>query len=251
MSKSIEYNKRRIETLETQLELIKFMHEPRTNQELANFIGQPTVQQVNDLFRNGLENKGEIEINNVVIPINKVRYSENTFCSSGISHYERDIAVEDKEKIESRYTVHPVILPLNMTQVYILTTYILEHIEDKTIKREYRKIVDMIIPQLSDYALKRLGKTLETPKKHPQKSDVKTRKNKVEWCEEIDGYGYIMKCLNCKDPKLDFVTMHNEKGEEMIGTATLSENGEYYFKPQNSNKKYRIDTKTRKVITEE
>lgn len=233
MSKDIPNNSHKVSTLELELELLKYMHEPRTTKQLLDFTGFATNQQINDLFRYA---KDGIKLNNVCIPFNKVRYSHNTFGSSGLSPYNQDNdGVKDSKLIEDRNTVHPVILPLNMTQVYLLTDHLAKITENLKEADEYKKIANMIKAQLSDYALSRL-----------QKSD-ESLPQEITWQKEKENFLYLIKYLSCEDAKIEFITLHDTKGREIGGTA-YSENGQLLFKPENSDKVYKIDEKTGKVI---
>ena len=117
---------------ERQLEIAKYLHEPKTAQEIQNRFSIDARTLRNDLQ--------ELE--------------------EGITVLGSTIQIS-KEKSRGNYqyktTLHPVFLPLNLTEVYALTVYLNRAIDSHDPNAEIiRNISDRIKSQLSDYAFERL-----------------------------------------------------------------------------------------------
>ena len=117
---------------ERQLEIAKFLHEPHTLEEIEERFDISEETRRNDI--RALEEG--IEVLGATISIKKER-------KRGKNYY--------------RTTMHPVFLPLNLTEVYALTTYlnnVLDPSDQNT--QVIRNISERIKSQLSDYALNKL-----------------------------------------------------------------------------------------------
>ena len=117
---------------ERQLEIAKFLHEQKTMEDIQTHFGIDARTARNDLQ--------ELE--------------------EGITVLGSTIQIR-KDKIKGKYqyktTLHPVFLPLNLTEVYALTVYLSRAIDSRDPNAEIiRNISDRIKSQLSDYAYKRL-----------------------------------------------------------------------------------------------
>lgn len=117
---------------ERQLEIAKYLHEPHTLGEIEERFDISPETRRNDI--RALEDG--IEVLGATISIEEVR---------------------SKGKVMYKSTMHPVFLPLNLTEVYALTTYLDKVLdsEDQNTKN-IRNISERIKSQLSDYALKKL-----------------------------------------------------------------------------------------------
>ena len=117
---------------ERQLEIAKFLHEPHTLNEIEERFDISEETRKKDI--RALEEG--IEVLGATIRIKKERKNRKDYYKS---------------------TMHPVFLPLNLTEVYALTTYL-----DKVLDSEdqntqiIRDITERIKSQLSEYALNKL-----------------------------------------------------------------------------------------------
>ncbi len=117
---------------ERQLEIAKFLHEPKTPAEISEHfnIDSRTVRADIKQLEDGIEVLGS------TIRIEKEK--------SG-------------RKISYKTTVHPVFLPLNLTEVYAMTVYLDKVIKDQDPNSQIiHNIANRIKAQLSDYAWDKL-----------------------------------------------------------------------------------------------
>lgn len=129
---------------ERQLEIAKYLHEPHTNEEIMQqfSIGdERTLREDLEALRDGIEVMG------TTIQIQEEKLGRK-------KHY--------------RSTLHPVFLPLNLTEIYALTVYMPNILDHSNPNAEIIcDIARRIKAQLSDYALKRLfpneTELLDTP----------------------------------------------------------------------------------------
>lgn len=124
--------------LERRLEMVKYMYKPRTFQEIQDhFHISPTTRQI-DL--NSLENG--LKVFGVPVRICKKKQGTEYFYES---------------------TLHPVFLPLNLSEVAFMT----KGLKEITVGTPYSYMVDRIIKiikmQLSDYAFDRLFEGEDRP----------------------------------------------------------------------------------------
>lgn len=181
---------------ERQLEIAKFLHTEKTLEEIEE----------------------RFDINE------QTRRKDLQELEEGITVLGSTIKV-DKEKKGRKYyyrtTVHPIFLPLNLTEVYALTVYLNRVIKNHDANAMIiRDISGRIKSQLSDYALDKLfpGENHE---------DLRRKENKYLDDEELAGRregirGYLMKSGQpCK-----FIW----QGEEYLGTIKFNhETGLYYI----------------------
>ena len=119
-------------SFERQLEIAKYLHEPHSGKEIAEKfdIDTRTMRADIEALRNGIEVLG------TDIQIREERHGR---------------------KIYYRSTLHPVFLPLNLSELYALTVYMprmVKRLEPNT--QIIEDIVSCIKSQLSDYAKSRL-----------------------------------------------------------------------------------------------
>ena len=132
--------------LENKLKLIKKLHKPNTIKDVAAdlHVDERTVRRY-------IAEK-EIRIENVKIP----------FAIQKMKHYEYYSDIENNKDIAdnkeyNKSSVHPVVLPLNLTEVYMLTNGILDILGTRhPLYGQYKEIADKIYSQLSDYARTRI-----------------------------------------------------------------------------------------------
>jgi len=124
---------------ERQLEIAKFLHKPHTPKEIQEEFG------INE--RTSREDLQALE--------------------DGITVLGATIKIEKEKKGRSYYyktTLHPVFLPLNLTEVYALTVYLNRVIDYSDPNAQMiSNITDRIKLQLSDYAFERLFPDIERP----------------------------------------------------------------------------------------
>ena len=93
-------------------------------------------------------NDGDIVIGNVVIPF-KIQENSDGRSLLNSKYSEDDIDAND---LKLRSSVHPVVLPLNLTEVYLLTGGIFSNLGRNHPEYDaYKSIADKIYSQLSDY----------------------------------------------------------------------------------------------------
>lgn len=141
------------------IKLLKFLHDPKDRQQCVDLFNdknnQPTMTE--RTIRNYI-NEGDIEIDNVIIPfqIQRIEHSQNQFSDS-----ENTFTGYGENQEPYRSTVHPVILPLNLTEIYMLTNGLLDIIGTNHPQYDtYKDISSKIYLQLSDYAKRRIPATV-------------------------------------------------------------------------------------------
>lgn len=117
---------------ERQLEIAKFLHRPRTAAEIEERFDIDSRTRRKDL--NALEDG--IEVLGSTIRVEKTREGRRDYYKT---------------------TVHPIFLPLNLTEVYALTVYLDQAIDDQDPnKRIIQNLTNRVKAQLSDYAYEKL-----------------------------------------------------------------------------------------------
>ena len=132
--------------LENKIKLIKYLHKPQTISNCAEhlIVDERTVRRY-------IAEK-EIKINNVRIP----------FGIQKMHHYEYYSDAKDANGFSTneeynKSSVHPIFLPLNLTEVYMLTNGILDILgTNHPLYKHYKEIANKIYSQLSDYARTRI-----------------------------------------------------------------------------------------------
>lgn len=118
---------------ERQLEIAKFLHEPHTNEEIMrrfNIGDARTLRDDLEALRDGIEVMGTT------------------------------VQITEEKKGRKKYyksTLHPIFLPLNLTEAYALTVYMPRVMDSRNPNAHIiRNISGRVKAQLSDYALRRL-----------------------------------------------------------------------------------------------
>ncbi|MGI6257030.1 MAG: hypothetical protein ACOYJU_03080 [Anaerovoracaceae bacterium] len=112
--------------LHRQLEIAKYLHEPHSVREIAQHFGVSLDTIRDDL----LALMDGIRIMGSTIRINEERESGQRFYRS---------------------TMHPVFLPLNLSEVILMTAHLLEDTKDSPFEEVYRRMAGRIYGQLSPY----------------------------------------------------------------------------------------------------
>lgn len=120
-------------TLERRLEIAKYLHRPHSNAEIENHfrITERTRRKDIKALKEGIEAFG------------------STIC----------LDIDDNEygQKECATTVHPIFLPLNLTEIHALTVYLPKVLEKYGVNRQIvMDIIERIKLQLSDYACEKL-----------------------------------------------------------------------------------------------
>lgn len=137
-----------LDKLANKLDIIKLLHNPITREECSEMLG------INERTIRNYKNEGDIVIDNVVIPFKLVENSDGTSLSNS-KKSDKDI---NSNHLMIRSTVHPVILPLNLTEVYMLTSGILDILGSNHHQYDaYKALSDKIYSQLSPYAKTRFN----------------------------------------------------------------------------------------------
>lgn len=119
--------------LERRLEIAKYLHKPHSEEDIETHfrISRRTCQDDLKALNDGIEVFG------------------STICL--------DISDNEYGQKECAVTVHPIFLPLNLTEVHALTVYLPEVLKRHGVNRQIiMDIIDRIKLQLSDYAYEKL-----------------------------------------------------------------------------------------------
>ncbi len=193
--------------LNRKIQMIKFLHEPKTKSDCVfKLFGQSEAdnESLERTIRNYIR-EGDIEIDNVIIPFRfkKIKKTRTSFSDGQES---KDGYGENKEELKS--SVHPVILPLNLTEVYMLTNGLLDILGTHHPQYEaYKEIASKIYSQLSDYGKRTIHQNIHGLKKYDKITFTsenemieknymfvigKAQKLHLEICiETVDGHEYI------------------------------------------------------------
>ena len=134
-----------LDKLNKKLEVIKYLHEPHTREQCAKKL------KIDERTIRNYRNEGDVKIGNVIIPF-EIKENSDGRSLSNSRNVGEDIKPND---LMSRSSVHPVVLPLNLTEVYMMTLGILKKLGNNHPEYEaYRRIAIKIYSQLSDYAKK-------------------------------------------------------------------------------------------------
>ncbi len=144
---------------ELQFKIIKLLHKPLTREELANELGVSTDTlskqlKVNKFVFSDVEFPIFIRKNRKSNPVRRDRKGKQKV--EIVSDSDTSNEINDNDAFY-KTTVNPIILPLNMTEVFALTNLIVEQMKDSDYYDLYKGIADKIYPQLSEYAKTRIG----------------------------------------------------------------------------------------------
>mgnify|MGYP007069931919 CR=1 FL=1 len=206
--------------LEDKVKLTKYLHKKHNLQEIEEFLHVDT--RTRQRYIREIKEDNTVSFLNVKYPLYIKKSAGRIVGDSDGS--DNEIPFESEEY---KSTVHPVFLPLNMTEVYALTTHLMKisSVEDKEM---YREIAEKIYSQLSDYAIDRLGNNPY----HLEKRET------VEFISENEMYerDHISKLLTALKAgcrvKITFQDGRIETGKVRMGEGTqmnLEVNNEYHI----------------------
>lgn len=140
-----------VSKFERQIGIMKALHEPKDRTTICREF------DINDrTFRNYFNNTDPIVIENVYFT-NHIHEIDDSWdiTMDGVNQ-------DDKEQTENQLlyksSVNPILLPLNMTEIFMLTNGLLDVFDKNTeIYKNYKHLAEKIYSQLSPYALKRIG----------------------------------------------------------------------------------------------
>lgn len=190
---------------EREILIMKDLHEPKTRGEICHTYG------INDrTFRNYFNNTNPTVIGNVKFSHHiQERDNDKNITMEGMDQTDK-IGVENRWLYKS--SVNPVLLPLNMTEVYMLTNGLLDTFDkDSEIYKNYKYLVEKIYSQLSDYAIKKIGGNPHNLKK----------RETIEYESELNMYDKIhsSKFLYAEKTR-DKVKVVFDDGSEIVGRVT-------------------------------
>lgn len=140
-----------------------------------------------------------------------------------------DIVDIESKKLECTTTVHPIFLPLNLTEVYALTKYLPSILKEDDLGYDIiLSIISKIKSQLSDYSIKKLDL-------------VKDNDSKVKFNPECDEF------LNKKKNLILFALKSGEtfefliNDEQICGKLECGRDGSYYILSDENELKINID----------
>ena len=146
-----------LEKLNNKLKLLKLLHKPMTRKDVEDHF-ENTNNNLSERTLREYTYEGDIEIGDVIIPFQIMQVKDSWKIYSNA--YAENGGYGDG-RLGSRASVHPVILPLNLTEIYMLTNGILDYLGPTHPQyRAYKNIANKIYPQLSDYAKSRIPNNL-------------------------------------------------------------------------------------------
>ena len=187
---------------ERQIGIMKALHEPKNRTTICRDFN------INDrTFRNYFNNTDPIVIDNIHFT-NHIHEIENSWdiTMDGINH-------DNEEKVENKLlyksSINPILLPLNMTEIYMLTNGLLDIFEkDSEIYKNYKHLAQKIYSQLSPYALKRIGDNRHNL----------TKLDKIEYESELELYDKVNSSkFMYAEKSRDKVKVYFEDGSTIIG----------------------------------
>lgn len=159
-----------VKTFEKVIDLIKFTHRPRTNEEIAKRLGYDDYTsnraEISKLFRGDKTYK----FLNCEFPFSLIREINDDGKTIGRRSCDGyDFSLQNKKKIEEAVlevsTVNPIFLALNCTEVYLMTSRLLDILKKYNISdnefEEYKNVISKILSQLSDYTIDRISNNYE------------------------------------------------------------------------------------------
>lgn len=195
--------------IEDKVELTKLLHKARSIRDIENnlYIDAKTRQR----YTKEIQKNKTVKFLNVEYPLYIKKVSGQVLANSE--------AIEGNEVFEdymNQSTVHPVFLPLNMTEVFMLTQHLLDicNWEDKGI---YREIAEKIYSQLSDYAIERLQENTHQLEK----------REKVQYMSEQEMFDKIIHSEISGACKIsNRVRVKLKDGRSITGKVVFSKDGE-------------------------
>ncbi len=188
--------------IEKQLQILKKLHTPETRTVICR------DYNISDrTFRNYFNGGEKIKLLNVEFnhQIKEVEQSRDIYLDGR----NQEIDYKKDNDVFYKSSVHPVLLPLNMTEVYMLTQGILDILDKDSVEYEaYKGIAEKIYSQLSEYGIKKLGEN----RHNLEKKDVVTYESELEMYERL----HKLKFLYAEKSR-DIVKVIFEDGEFIIG----------------------------------
>ena len=137
--------------IDRQIRIMKALHEPKCRKDICSDFG------INDrTFRNYYNNEDPIVIDNVELSFHVTEIEGSWDITMDGVNQENIKGVEDRMLLKN--SVNPIVLPLNLTEIYMLTNGLLDTFEkDSEIYNNYKYLAEKIYSQLSPYARKRIG----------------------------------------------------------------------------------------------
>ena len=126
--------------LEDKIKLTKFLHNKHTRKEIEEYLS--VDKRTRQRYMKEIDDNNTVSFLNTEYPL---YFQRKKSIVLGDSDKRSDKAIFDDAEYQS--TVHPVFLPLNLTEVYALTTHLLDICGDQQ-KDIYRGIAEMIYSQL-------------------------------------------------------------------------------------------------------
>lgn len=213
------------------IELIKYLHKPHTMTQIENdnAISERTRQYWL---------AEDIQIGNVTIPMQLTKVETNT-RGTYISDAGKENNLPSADPLY-RSSTHPVILPLNLTEVYALTNHLLDKCDRSSPDYAiYREIAEKIYSQLSDYALAQLREN----RHHLEKRNTVTYISEQEFFDKHMRSEFLY-CLKSGDP----VKVTFEKEEIITGQVRLNFDEDKYYLESNG-KKYPLDGSEKEILS--
>lgn len=139
----------------------KYIKDPITRQiEIARYINCGNKKAVKDIAEHFLTSEKTIDRDMLALRDVGVKIFGTTLKIEYETIYDKD---EKKHKKYYQSSVNPVFLPLNMTQVYALTTGLLGYIDkDDPLRKCYENLAQEIYSQLSEYGKAIISKNDKT-----------------------------------------------------------------------------------------
>ena len=209
-------------TIEKQIELIKYLHEPHTQDEIEQHF-KYSDRTTRNLF------KDKIQFLNTKFPMFNRLVKGKHLSDSRLE--DNQSSVIEGTDYKYRSTVHPIFLALNMTEVYMLTNHLLDLVAQNSYEDlpMYKQLVEKIYSQLSDPTRLRINNNGGN-RYHLEK------RNEVNFTSEDEMFHFFKNGIllyACKSGEKIRIIL--EDGTRLEGNINYSR-GEYYLIPNREEK---------------
>lgn len=191
-----------MDKIEKLFAITKALHEPKSITKLEREIGE----EISSSSFSHMFTEGEFEFAGVAFPFLRRKVKGRKELYEFVSDANSSDILESND-CELKSTVHPVVLPLNLTEVFMLTNHLIDISKGTEDEELYRQIANKIYPQLSDYAKKKIGNKYGL-----------SERGLVEYTKEENTLQYALK----SGKTISFVL---DDGTEINGKIKYGENG--------------------------
>lgn len=200
-------------SFQRRVEIAKFLHEPRSRDDIMEnfFISERQLRSDLGALKDGVDFFG------TTLKISVVKTEGNLRTTTNDENY--------------ILTAHPIVLMLNLTEVYELTIGLLNVVKgNPSIYNEYSKLANKIYTQLSDYG-REVIKTSNQDKHNLFQSESISYRSEAEMFEEnwVSRFMYMLKTRSKGE------IIYNKDGKIIIEKCTAVDYDKVNYKFVNSN----------------